>query len=417
MSTLDHQKAICLGPPLAGRIISFRESRESAGDRGVDRHTNDEQVHGSAQDRKDDPQSALLFRHVENKATLIPAPTRTSSFRYNISIADFQRQCSQPQTGIPVLADCDKRGRRFSHMTIEQLAQSGLEIFCDPRQAGREQVRFETTNPGYYLRTRAERGDMPTDFILSSDELHEKGLEGLIAKERRCWFRKATRLLQPAGGTGPTDPRQVRLLRDAWARHQRLLEGPPITSKEQVEFPALLGIKHFDPTSLAYALKVHHDISNVPGTEILPATEDLHDHLGNKFPSAAEVQNMKAVMCWDAPALFFAEDQPCDEKELVRVLARLGHASVGLEGSLGLPCGVVADTTHLRRDDFVTRNGTRPAPVLHARLEIVQARNALVPRYDNDLRPTLFSNWRSTKTPLKSARLWSDVRDFTRAGK
>ena len=237
-------------------------------------------------------------------------------------------------------------------MTIEQLAQSGLEILRKPKQAGREQAHFPTTNPGFYLRTRAEYGNRPTDFILSPDELEENGLEGMIAKERRCWFRQATRLLQPAGGTGPTDPPQVRLLRDAWARHQRLLEGPPITSKEQVDFPALLSIKHFDPTSLAYALKVHHDISNVLGTEILPATEDLHDYLGKEFPNAAEVQSLKAVMCWDAPALFFAEDRPCDEKELAQVLARLGHASVGFEGSLGLPCGVVVDATHLRRNNY-----------------------------------------------------------------
>ena len=48
----------------------------------------------------------------------------------------------------------------------------------------------------------------------------------------------------------------------------------------------------------------------------------------------------------------FAEDRPCDEKELAQVLARLGHASVGLEGSLGLPCGVVVDATHLRRNNY-----------------------------------------------------------------
>jgi hypothetical protein len=229
-------------------------------------------------------------------------------------------------------------------MTIEELASSDMPL-CEPQIADDRQSRFQTTNPGFYLRTRAERGDMPKDFISSLDELYEKGLEGVVAKERRYWFRQAKRLLILAG---PTDPRQVRILRDAWARHQRLLEGPPITSRGQVDFPALLGIKHFDPTSIAYALKVHHEIENVLRTDVLPTKDNLHDYLGNRFPTMAEIRRLKMVMCWDGPAIFFAEDYPCDDKHLARVLTQLDDTMITSEGTSGLPCGVIAVSNDLR---------------------------------------------------------------------
>jgi hypothetical protein len=215
----------------------------------------------------------------------------------------------------------------------------------EPRRADVGQPRFHTTNPGFYLRTRAERGDMLGSFVLSVDEFDEEGLEGMIVKERRYWYRQSTCLL---GEFGSKDPRQIRLLRNAWARHQRLLEGPPITSREQVDFQALLGIKHFDPTSLAYALKVYHEIDGVLGTEILPATQAVHEYLGTQFPTLVEIRRIKAVMCWDAPVIFFSEDHPCDEKELVRLLAKMDTPAIALEGISGLPCGVTADSADLR---------------------------------------------------------------------
>jgi len=201
----------------------------------------------------------------------------------------------------PLLPDYNDKGKRFSHMTIEELVESDYQI-CVLEPATPGQTRFGTTNPGLYLRDRGAKRPMLRDYILSFDEIKETGIRGAIAKERRYWYWRAKSCF-----LAKESPEEVQRVRDGWFRHQSLLEGPRITSKEQVDYATIIKAHAYDPTALVYILKVHRDISCT-----LLGKQDIHAALGEDFPTKLEVSAIHSLMCGWKPTIFHHDGGTCE---------------------------------------------------------------------------------------------------------
>jgi hypothetical protein len=117
-------------------------------------------------------------------------------------------------------------------MTIEELAISDIPLcVLQASTDGENTACYQVSNPGFYLRIKEQNGTMFKQFVISPDELDtEWGMDGVIAKERRYWFWRSKTAIDDA-----ESPEKIQLVRDGWARHQRLLEGPPVTPKAQVD--------------------------------------------------------------------------------------------------------------------------------------------------------------------------------------
>jgi len=232
--------------------------------------------------------------------------------------------------GHPSLPDYNDKGKRFSHMTIEELVESDYQI-CVLEPAAPGQTRFGTTNPGLYLRDKGANRPMLRDYILSIDEMKETGVCGAIAKERRYWFWRAQ-----SSFLAKESPEELQGVRDGWFRHQSLLEGPRLTSKQQVDYPTIIKAHAYDPTALAYILKVHRDISCT-----LLGKQDIHAVLGGDFPTKPEVSAIHSLMCGWKPTIFHHDGGACEScrsTDFANIGQQRGVRN-GKYDTMVLPCG------------------------------------------------------------------------------
>jgi hypothetical protein len=226
-----------------------------------------------------------------------------------------------------LLRDYNDKGNLFSHMTIEQLAETDYQLdVLEPATPG--QTRFDTTNAGLYLRNKAANAPPLRSYILSDDEGHE----AVITKERRYWLWRARTCL-----VAKQSPDEIQQVRDGWYRHQRLLEGPLITSKAQVDWTTVANAHAYDPTSLAYIIKVTGDIQRV-----VDKYEDIYRLLGDEFPTAHGVFAIRMLMGeYQNAAIFYADAAACQACRSSDI-AKIGHPRRFEDGKytdLAMPCG------------------------------------------------------------------------------
>jgi len=239
---------------------------------------------------------------------------------------------------IRLLWYCNDKGNLFSHITIEELAETDHQLaVLEPATPG--QTRFDTTNAGLYLRNKAVNAPPLRNYILSAREGHET----VITKEGRYWLWRARTC--PAAEQFPDETQQVR---DGWYRHQRLLEGPPITSKAQVDWTTVENAHAYDPTSLAYIIMVSGDIQRV-----VDKYEDIYRLLGDEFPTAHGVFAIRMLMeGYEDAAIFYADTAACQACRSFDS-AKIGQPRRFKDGKysdLAMPCGrqAILDTDPMK---------------------------------------------------------------------
>lgn len=215
--------------------------------------------------------------------------------------------------GGPLLPTQDERGIKWAEMTLEQLAELPMQ-FAQQRTTGNDDpaTRYLVSNPGYALRCMTETTGLK-QFTLHTDEIGENGWAGVVKKERR-WFAFAARaaINRPDGNTA-----QVNDLRAMWIRHQMLIESPPITEPNGIDFTELKDVSAKDPTSLAYTLRVHADMTHYlqglprPSGQKAPTVQTYLNKINRCMPSKNALVGIRGLMCWDYPALYRTTSTRC----------------------------------------------------------------------------------------------------------
>lgn len=174
----------------------------------------------------------------------------------------------------------------------------GINLDQEVMQLGDVQFRHVVSNSIYALMDIYQSAGQSrfAQYSLASSEMGDKGWEAVLNNCRQFLAMMA----YVAAGDPEGSPTRERM-EELWSQHQRLLEGPEIDSKDDVDMAVVRDCGAHDPLTLVYVLKVREDL----------VRNGVDPHKIPNFPSKNAINAIKVALGFQGPTLLYEEDERC----------------------------------------------------------------------------------------------------------